>query len=295
MQQLRGGSTTMAAADTTSTTATTSTDATAQQKQQVHAYRLQQQLYLQSRSLQLRQALIQRGFDELQHCVTDSTTAAAAAVEIDWDCALATDAHPKSCLYSFDAPIPSKVVAPANTTQYITLSALNRLRRNDPTKIEPLWHSQYKILNTWFHPNHPFSIYTHLGFTGTILAVLLDTPWLLAMALGVTLLFSIILALPLLEIIVQMIVTMPFVWQHWPSWGRFVHAALPLKLLLGQMGFKFASTVWNKLFHAIRNRLVEVECDFLEECTPLTIVEDDDEYQQREAEDDDSDTEGEDE
>ena len=123
-----------------------------QEQQQLQSYRLQQQLYLQSRSVQLRQALIQRGLDELQ--LTAKDPSATVVQEVDWDCALSTEEHPYGCLYSFDAEAGAKVLGPVNTTKdWITLTALNRLRRHDPTKVEPLWHSKHPILRTWFAPS----------------------------------------------------------------------------------------------------------------------------------------------
>lgn len=240
------------------------------EKEQLHAYRLQQQLYLQSRSLQLRQALIHRGLDELEHTVKDASQQQS---EIDWDCALSTAEYPKSCLYSFDAEENSKVLAPVNTTQWITLSALNRLRRNDPTKVEPLWHSQYAILKTWLSPNHKYSVYTHLDFVGTVLSFLLDAPVILAMAIGFSVVVGFLLTFPFWEGLIQTAITMPTLWRYWPHWGRFVHAALPLKLLLAQLSFKYISQGFGKIYGSIRNRLVEWECRILEDCTPLTILE----------------------
>jgi len=238
--------------------------------EQLRAYRLQQQLYLQSRSLQLRQALISRGFDELQHTARDSSTVVS---EIDWDCALATEDYPKSCLYSFDAETGSKVLAPVNTTDWITLSALNRLRRNDPTKVEPLWHSQYHILRTWLSPAHKYSLYTHLNPVGTVLALLLDAPFMLSMAMGITLGLIFLATFPVWESLIQTFVCSSLVWKQWPHWGRFLHAAMPLKLLMFQMSFKGVSKVLNNLYSKIRTQLVEWECRIMEDCIPLTILE----------------------
>ena len=250
-------------------------------KDDVHAYRLQQQLYLQSRSLQLRQALIQRGLSALQHQVSDETTAQIS----DWDCAVATREHPKSCLYSFDAEPGSKVVAPIDTNQWITLSALNRLRRTDPTKVEPLWHSQYAILKTWFHPDSPFSLYTHLNPIGTLLAFLLDAPILLAAAMLLTAATGFLVTLPVWEKFLQMFLTHPLLWLQWPQWGRFVHAALPVKLLLGQMAWKVLAMFFGNLYGRVRDALIEWECQIWEDCIPLTILEDTEESMDGDEED----------
>jgi hypothetical protein len=252
------------------------TTSTANSKDDVSAYRTRQQLYLQSRSLLLRQALIGRGLDALDHDAGggDEGGAKKRAKPVDWDCAVATEAHPKSCLYSFDAETGAKVLAPLDTTHWITLAALNRLRRTDPTKVEPLWHSQYNILSTWWHPSHVFSLYTYLTPLGAFVSFLLDSPLLLASTLLGFVLLSALVTLPVWEHLAQIIVTHPVIWQQWPSWGRFVHAALPLKLLLGQMAWKAVAQVFGRLYGRVRTHLIDWECQILETCIPVTILED---------------------
>jgi hypothetical protein len=180
-------------------------------------------------------------------------------------------------LYSFDAQAGQKVVAPIDTNQWITLSALNRLRRNDPTKIEPLWHSKYNILSTWFSSTSAFSMYTHLSAGGALLSCLLDAPLLLATTVVVLLSVAFLLTLPVWETILRLTLTSPLVWMQWHQWARFVHAAFPLKLLLGQLAFKGVASLFGRLLNDVRGRLVELECQILEKCVPLTILEDIDE------------------
>jgi hypothetical protein len=50
-----------------------------------------------------------------------------------------------------------------------------------------------------------------------------------------------------------------------------VHAALPLKLLLGQMAWKFLANSFGKLENRVRDYIVDVECAILEESIPLTV------------------------
>jgi len=253
LQSLRGGSSTAAS-----------------KKDNVQQYRLQQQLYLQSRSFQLRQALLQRGLDELQHGERESQE---VAKPVDWDCAIATPEHPKSCLYSFDAEVGAKVIAPIDTQQWITLTSLNRLRRTDPTKVEPLWHSQYTILASWLRPDSQYSLYTHLSPLGACLSLLLDAPILLGLAMATVLGILWIVTLPLWERLVQVLLTSKLLWMQWPNWGRFVHASLPLKLLLGQMAFKAVSVAFGKVYQVIRDYLIEWECQIWQDSIPLTILE----------------------
>lgn len=270
---LRGGSTmaasSLASSSTSTSTATSSTNA---DSDALRAYRWQQQLYLQSRSMQLRQALLARGLDGLHHS-PEALEEAKKHVPVDWDCALATREHPKSCLYSFDAEPGTKVVAPRDTTQWITLSALNRLRRNDPTKVEPLWHSQYSILATWLNPESEFSMYHHLNPAGSLLSFLLDSPIFLIGGMMFALSTAFLVTLPFWESLITTFLSSSLLWLQWPNWGRFVHAALPLKLLLGQMAWRFIGTILGKIYGDLRQRLVELECQMWEDCMPLTVLE----------------------
>jgi hypothetical protein len=263
-QRLRGGSTSHATASSSSLSAAADNE--------VKAYRLQQQLYLQSRSLQLRQALLARGLDGFAHCEQDDAGNKRNQVT-DWDCALATTRHPKSCLYSFDAQEGTKVVAPIDSTQYITLSALNRLRRNDPTKVEPLWHSQYAILKTWFSPDHPYSLYNHLSFKGTALSLLLDRPLILSSVMTILTIFVFLLTLPFWEGVLTTFLTSQVLWMQWPQWGRFLHAALPLQLMMAQMAWKGLAQAASLMYAQVRQQLIEWECEIWEDCIPLTILE----------------------
>lgn len=249
-----------------------STSISTQDKDALRAYRWQQQLYLQSRSMQLRQALLARGLDGLHHS-PEALEEAKKHVPVDWDCALATQQNPKSCLYSFDAEPGTKVVAPRDTTQWISLSALNRLRRNDPTKVEPLWHSQYSILATWLNPESEYSMYHYLNPAGSLLSFLLDSPIVLVGGMMIVLATVFLVTLPFWESLLTTFLTSSMLWLQWPNWGRFLHAALPFKLLLGQMAWKFVAFLLGKAYGDLRQRLVELECQMWEDCMPLTILE----------------------
>jgi hypothetical protein len=153
---------------------------------------------------------------------------------------------------------------------------LVRLRRTDPTKIEPLWHSQYAIHKSWFDASSsPYSLYLHLPPVVAVLSYLLDTPWVLSLSIVATTLLGFLLTLPVWEQVVQAIVTHPAVWVNWPQWGRFVHAALPLKLLLGQMAWKALARLFGGTYQRIRTYLMEWECQWWEQAIPLTLIEDD--------------------
>jgi hypothetical protein len=236
----------------------------------------------------LRQSLIDRGLDALQFTATDKDH----AKPIDWDCAVATAESPKSCLYSFDAQLGHKVIAPRDTTQWITLTALNRLRRTDPSKVEPLWHSQYYILQAWFHPNSPHSLYTYLSPRAALLSFVLDVPMVLGAALAVSIGVIFLLTFPIWEVIFTSFLTSSFLWMQWPSWGCFLHAALPLKLLLGQMTWKAVASALARLHGRVRSDLIEMECQLWEDCIPRTIVEETENNVEEEDDEDGIDEDG---
>lgn len=266
-----------------------------QQHQQLLHYHTQQHLYLTSRSLHLRQALIQhRGLTELalqQPSLTDSQQ--QPKVPIDWECAISTRTSPKSCLYALDAEVGAKVIAPAlplsstdgeqepeGSYQWITVSALNRLRRTDPSKVDPLWHNQYAILSTWFGNtnnninNNNWSLYSHLPLVpGRVLSAILDQPIILTVSLIVSTLLSALIFWPILEGLVKWLLTSRLLWMYYSSWSRFVHAALPLKLLVAQMLYK---AVWDALATVqahVQSYLVDWECQLLQDHLPVTLLE----------------------
>mmetsp|Transcript_21388 Transcript_21388/g.31439 ORF Transcript_21388/g.31439 Transcript_21388/m.31439 type:complete len:387 (+) Transcript_21388:168-1328(+) len=192
----------------------------------------------------------------------------------DWDCALCTEEEPKSCLYSFDAEPNTKVVAPAGTTQYISLTALNRLRRTDPTKVEPMWHSQYAILKSWFSDSSEYSLLAHVNFKGFIIStILLDLAngYVLKGLLALSILSVLIVAMPVIELLISRFLVSGFFWSKWPTWGKFVHAALPLKLLIGQLLWKGAAKSFSSLESKVKEFIVDLECSILEENVPITV------------------------
>lgn len=249
-----------------------------QQKQEEYEklskYRTEQQILYQLRSTYLSEMLALRGVPLPTITSVSTADGDKPPEKVDWDCAMCTDEDPKSCLYSFDAEPNTKVVAPLGTDQWISLSALNRLRRTDPTKVEPMWHSRYSILKSWFADESEFSMLQHVGVKGFLVSsVLLDggNGLVLRSLLIMTVLSVIITLMPLLEFIVgRIIVSAPF-WAQWTTWGRVVRAGFPLKLLLGQLAWKGVATTFSKLENNVREYIVDMECEILEESVPLTV------------------------
>mmetsp|Transcript_19952 Transcript_19952/g.28254 ORF Transcript_19952/g.28254 Transcript_19952/m.28254 type:complete len:373 (+) Transcript_19952:237-1355(+) len=236
-------------------------------------WRTDQQNLMQLRSFVLSEVLAKRGIP--MPTLLDVSTAEGdkPPEKVDWDCALSTEEDSKSCLYSFDAEPNTKVVAPLGTDQWITLTALNRLRRTDPTKVEPMWHSQFSILQSWFGDDSEYSILQHVGLKGFLITLLLDSAngALLKALLVMGVLSTLVIVMPVLEFVFNRMLVSGQFWNQWPTWGRIVHAALPLKLLIGQMVWKFMASSFGALETKVRDYIVDLECAMLEESTPLTV------------------------
>jgi len=238
-------------------------------------HRAEQQLLYQLRSTYLTEILASRGVPNLPTLASVSTSDGDRPPEkVDWDWALSTEDEPRSCLYSFDAEPYTKVVAPRGTDQWISLSALNRLRRTDATKVEPMWHSRYSILSSWFSEDSEYCMLQHVGIKGFFVSsVLLDgfNGMALRSLLVLTALCALILLLPIIEYVLgRILVSAPF-WSQWTTWGRILRAGFPLKLLLGQMAWKGVASCFTRVENAVREYIVDMECDILEECVPVTV------------------------
>jgi hypothetical protein len=149
-----------------------------------------------------------------------------------------------------------------------------------------MWHSQYAITKSWFSDDSNFSVLQHCGSTGLLLSLILDNAIVLKSLLGTAIFLILLIFLPALDFAMNRALVSSTVWTSWPQWARFAHAALPLKLLLAQMGFKMLSKAFGKLEQRVKDVLVEIECSNLESCTPLTLgkgseVTDDDQYEGR--------------
>lgn len=238
-------------------------------------YKLDQQHLLQLRSTYLSEALAARGINVGPTLTDVSTPDGSKPPQLtDFECALSTEDDPKSCLYSFDAEPSTKVICPSGTDQYISLTALNRLRRTDPSKVEPMWHSQYAILKSWFSEESEYSLLQYVGWKGFVVSSLLldfGNGLLLRGVLATMVVCTILLCMPMIEAIFSRILTSSTLWMKWMSWGRFVHAALPLKILLGQMAWKFIAGSFAKLEGLVKDYIVDLECEILEESIPVTV------------------------
>ena len=236
-------------------------------------YRTSQQLLYQLRSTYLTEILSSRGIQTIPTLSSVSTPEGSKPpTKIDWECTVSTYEDPKSCLYSFDAEPNTKVIAPYGTTQWISLIALNRLRRTDPTKVEPMWHSQYAILSSWFNDTSEYSLLQHVGIKGFIISsILLDQTLVLRSLLILSILSTVILFMPIIEVVVQRILVSSQFWSKWTTWGRVIRAGFPLKLLIGQLVWKGIAKSFTKVENEVREYIIDLECEILEDCVPVTL------------------------
>lgn len=272
VRDLRGGSTAPAAKDENEGDDTSVSDITRHPDfAALQAYRMEQQILMQLRATYLSEALVKRGIPLPSVEKVATPDGAKPPEPIDWDCALSTKQDPKMCLFTFDTEPNTKVIGPAGASnEWISVRALNRLRRSDPTKVESMWHMKYAILDSWFGSESQYSVLQHVGLPGFLLNELLQG-YRLHLSVGLALCFATILLMPILEYMANRIVVSGFLWSRWVSWHRFVHAALPLKLLLGQIAFKALSKVFVALVSVAKDVLVELESDILEQSIPLTV------------------------
>ena len=284
--------------------------AKSRRNEEIQKYYMKQQELLQLRSLIFSEMLAKRGLP--MTTIREVAGTEKTKTIVDWDCAVSTKENPKvrnivtfavrswiksleynisslslthsfiscfsnqsftkTCLYSFDAELNTKVVAPIQTNKWISLSSLNRLRRTDPTKIEPLWHSQYWILPSWFGAKSIYSLLQpYGGYQGIILSFLLDRTLVLKSILLSMILTGFILAFPLLEFITCRFLVSSVVWWNWNSWRRAVRVSLPWKLVVGNVIWNTAANCFGKLEQRLRTVLIEWECRHLEERIPITV------------------------
>jgi len=257
----------------------------------LQAYRMKQQVLLQLRATFLSESLAKRGLPIPSLKDVSTPDGRTPPQKVDWDCAMSTVDDPKHCLISYEPEPGSKLVVPmelASTDKWITLAALNRLRRDDPSKVEPMWNDKYSILHSWFSPNSKYSLLQHVGPKGVILSTLLDGNRLPTFV-GLLVLLVTIQFLPIIEAIVNRLLVSGFLWEKWPSWHRYVHIGLPFKLLIVQTAFGQLSKVFSALVVLIKDKLVDMECRILEETIPLTVGVEDGPYNGSEDLSDDED------
>jgi len=237
-------------------------------------YRMQQQVLLQLRATHLSEALVARGVPTIPSLHDIQTPDGQVPPKrIDWDCAVSTEDDPKNCLICYEPEVGAKIICPmglADSDKWITLRELNRLRRDDPSKVESMWNNQYAILSSWFGTSSRYTLLQHVGVKGVLLNALLQGN-ALSTVVGIVLIVCTIICMPIIQYIVGRFLVSGYLWMKWPSWSRFVHVGLPFKLLMIQLLFNQLNKVFGRIISAVKERLVNLECRILEETIPLTV------------------------
>jgi hypothetical protein len=244
----------------------------------IQNYRMQQQALLQLRGYLLAETLARRGLPIPN--VEDAMKPDGETVperKVDWDCAISTRKDPKYCLIAYaNAEEGAKCIAPiqpkdgVTPDSWITMANLNRLRRNDPTKVVGLWNNKYDVLYSWFAPASEFSLLQHVGPTGVLLNTLLNDK-ILPLVVGLCVLFTVVLFMPIIEYLVNRILVSAWVWNNWVKWARFTRLGFPFRLMVGRIVVNYLGKGFRNLVKAVKEYLVEIECAILEETIPLTL------------------------
>jgi hypothetical protein len=241
------------------------------------AYRMRQQALLQLRATALSEALAARGLPIPSIESASTPVGATPPQKVDWDCALSTKEKKLTCMYTFDDEVGTKFIAPIDPKrgqplddEWITVAALNQLRRNDRSKVLKMWHDKYAILDSWFTTDSEYSVLQHVGPRGILLNFLLDDV-VLTMVVALSVAFLTIMFMPLLEMIAIRFLVSGTLWMRWISWGRFVHVGLPFKLMVGSWLLKAMLAGFGSIKGKVKKSLVEIESDIMAASLPLTL------------------------
>ena len=234
-------------------------------------YRMEQQGLMQLRSIILSETLSTRGlgFATIRDVVTPEGK--DPPKKVDWDCALSTSENRKDCIISHIAEDGTKVISAIDTDkEWVTLTELVKLRRSDPSKVNGLWHNKYSVLDGWFGPESDYSLLQHVGAKGLVLDFLLTGDRFM-FVMAIALVFSIVAMTPMLEYIVCRVVASGMFWSHWLKWRLVYRANLPLQFFFGQLAFEFFKKLFLKLAFKVKQWLVLMECELMEDRIPLTV------------------------
>jgi hypothetical protein len=241
-------------------------------------YRMRQQVLMQLRACLLSEALFKRGVPLPSLKDTATPEGVAPRKMVDWECTLSTKEKEIECMFTFDSEVGTKFIAPMDPkegdapkdTEWITVVALNRLRRNDATKVDTMWHNKYAILESWFTADSEYSVLQHVGPKGILLNILLDDT-VLTMVMGFSIMVLLVVFMPLWGAILNRFLVSGLLWNNWMSWGRFLHLGLPFKLMVGQWILGLSHFGFQRAKGKIKDRLVEMECEILNQSLPLTL------------------------
>ena len=115
-------------------------------------------------------------------------------------------------------------------------------------------------------------MYTHLAPPQAALSYLLDAPKVLGASMLLAAGLVVVIFWPVIDFLLQQLLVSHWLWWSWEKSYRYARAALPLKLLIGQMAATALSKACGRLYQRARDYLIEIECQMWEQAIPLTIV-----------------------
>jgi len=152
-------------------------------------------------------------------------------------------------------------VAPKATNKWVTLWELNKMRRNEPEKINSLWYDQF-LLNC-------YTFNLQAGPPGVLLSLLLDKKWAVRAVLCTLMAVATAVLGKQVHFVVVRLLTSTFFWKQHLNWSRIVYAPLPAKLYFLSIIWRAVVVKYFLLFEeVVRQYLIEMECELLEYSCP---------------------------
>lgn len=204
----------------------------------------------------------------------------APKVKTGWDCTVAPEEEEEEedggegdeegsapaaavlpCLIMGEVLPGCKAVRPAGADKWVTLWELNKMWRQEPQKVGALWYDRFDVDCGRFS--------AAAGPPGAALALFLNRPSVLRAAVGLALAAAgVLLQRPLGYGLVKLL-TAQWLWKAYLSWSRIVYAPLPMKLYFATVLWKdVLAKYFSKLELAVRERLVDAECELAEFSMP---------------------------
>eukprot|EP00922_Rhytidocystis_sp_ex-Travisia-forbesii_P027866 GHVS01040897.1.p1 GENE.GHVS01040897.1~~GHVS01040897.1.p1 ORF type:complete len:287 (-),score=67.88 GHVS01040897.1:161-1021(-) len=166
------------------------------------------------------------------------------------------------CLVWLETPTGYKAIAPRGTNLYVSVQALNHVRRNHPQKVKALWFGEYDFI---------FDQLNKMLSTKTLLlSAFLDKPQSLRISLLLLLSYLISCTSPIRSL--QSLSTSSAVWQSYHHWAKLLYAPLPLKVLIARLVGVAVCGSWRAVETKVRNVLVDLESKAIDRDLPVNDI-----------------------
>eukprot|EP00921_Rhytidocystis_pertsovi_P020820 GHVQ01033183.1.p1 GENE.GHVQ01033183.1~~GHVQ01033183.1.p1 ORF type:complete len:446 (-),score=53.52 GHVQ01033183.1:998-2335(-) len=147
--------------------------------------------------------------------------------KMKWGVCVSSDETPSKCLILMETPEGRKAMGPkGQKDRWVSVEALNSLRRRHPLKVTDLWYGEYQV---------DFDVLAPLLSTKTLLlGLILDHAVCLPLILAAACLAISPTVCRVAWSQALRVLTGRFFWRSYHGWSRLLYAPLPLKLLLGR-------------------------------------------------------------